>query len=520
MTAIIIGILIAGTIFSLRLFGNPLNIIRNFSIFSRNEIYQVSQATDDLPVSREPNETLTLEQFAELRELFENQQFEMLNSILEDYQSGFELNSSDEYKVLDAYRVFAGTLPIYQDVLNRWARRSPEHYAPYLARANYYYAQGWESRGNRFATDTSEDQFRKMRFYFRNAADDLETALHLNQNLLPAHLIQMGIFTATGDTEREDRCLRNALELFPHSFLIRSKYMWGLTPRWGGSYREMENFAAEAEQYADFNPELTALYGFIYFDQSRRLVSRKKYQKAAELCNRALIYGDNWHFYKQRAIIYHYYLQDQSKALTDIDRSIYLRPTMEESYRLRSKIHFKDGDMENALDDLSTAELIKPGDRNTQKWRTWAGENLMKRGHKAFKADLNAAIEHYDLSVRFDPANALAHYWRGVAFYRQKEFGSAVLDFESSIGINPHHFESYLMMDYTLLESQQWDRILGYWNQFIELEPEHARAYLERAGTNYHRKDYASSLNDLRAACDLGNEEGCKRFEKYKNIRQ
>jgi len=73
-------------------------------------------------------------------------------------------------------------------------------------------------------------------------------------------------------------------------------------------------------------------------------------------------------------------------------------------------------------------------------------------------------------------------------------------------------------MDYVLLESKQWDDIIGYWNQFLDLEPDHARAYLERAGTHYHRKDFASSLEDLKAACNLGNDEGCNRYEQYKDI--
>jgi hypothetical protein len=59
--------------------------------------------------------------------------------------------------------------------------------------------------------------------------------------------------------------------------------------------------------------------------------------------------------------------------------------------------------------------------------------------------------------------------------------------------------------------------IISYWNQFLELEPDHSRAYLERAGTYYHKKDYANSVADLKAACDLGNEEGCKRYDRYKS---
>lgn len=515
ITVVIIGALTAGSIFLIKIFGNPLDFLINSS---RNGLYTITQASENLSVSRDPKETITLDQIAGLRDYFENQQFGTLNSILEDYQNGFEINSDDEYKVYDAFRVFAGTLPIYEDLLNSWVNYSPERYAPYLARANYYYVKGWESRGNRFAEDTSDEQLSDMRFYFDKAADDLVMALNIKPNLLPAYDIQIGIFNATGDNDGEDRSLRRALELFPGSFLISARFMWAKAPRWGGTYREMEDFAKEAEQYADSNPELTALYGFIFYDQSRRLVSQKKYNKAVEFCTNALDYGDNWLFYKQRANIYHYYLNEPHKAMIDIDRSIYLRPTIEESYRLRSKIHYKNGDMDNAYDDIMTAELIKPGDAKTRNWREWAGEKLMYRGHKVFKEDLNSAIEQYNLSIQFDPQAALPYYWRGVANFRLKQIDAALPDFQRSIELDPHHFESYLMMDYALLESNQLDEIISYWNQFIELEPDHARAYLERSGTYYHKRDYANALKDLKAACDLGSEEGCKRFAKYKDI--
>jgi tetratricopeptide (TPR) repeat protein len=515
ITLVIIGSLIAGTVFLIKTFGNPLDF---FKYSSRENHYYVFQTSENLPVSREPVDSITLDQFSGLRENFENRQFNTLNSILEDYQIGFEMNSRDEFKVYDAFRVFAGTMPIYEEILDDWVNFSPERFPPYLARAAYYYARAWESRGNKYAKDTSEDQFREMQFHLSKAADDIDTALNINPHLLPAYYLRIGIFNTTGDYDGEDGNIQRALELFPDSFLIRARFMWAKEPRWGGSYREMENFAKDSEQYADSNPAMTALYGFICYDQSRRLVKREKYKKAVEYCTKALSYGDNWLFYKQRANIYHYYLNEPHKAMIDIDRSIYLRPTIEESYRLRSKIYYKDGDMDNAYDDIMTAEVIKPGDAKTRKWREWVGEKLMYRGHKVYKEDLNAAIEQYNFSIQFDPQASLPYYWRGVAYYRLKQIDSALPDFQRSIELGPHHFESYLMMDYALLESKQFDEIIGYWSQFIELEPDHARAYLERSGTYYHKRDYANSLKDLKAACDLGNEEGCKRYRKYKDI--
>jgi hypothetical protein len=49
------------------------------------------------------------------------------------------------------------------------------------------------------------------------------------------------------------------------------------------------------------------------------------------------------------------------------------------------------------------------------------------------------------------------------------------------------------------------------------LEPDHPRAYLERSGTYYHKKDFANALKDLKKSCELGNKEACTRYDQYKD---
>ena len=223
---------------------------------------------------------------------------------------------------------------------------------------------------------------------------------------MPPYRILLGVNNALGDKEGEYRVIKTALELFPESFLICAQYMWAITPRWGGSYEQMEEFSQQAEAYYDMNPELTVLCGFIYSDQANRLRRNEKYQQASKLYAEAIAYGDNFEFYHERAELYHYYLDKPDKALAD---------------------------------------------------------------------------------------------------------------FEKSIDHNPRHFESYRMIDDTLLQTKEWDRIISYWNAFLELEPEHAEAYLERSGTYYHKGDFTRSLEDLKQACDFGSKEGCKRYKQYRD---
>ncbi|UCD79725.1 MAG: tetratricopeptide repeat protein [Desulfobacterales bacterium] len=515
VTAITIAVIGMSVVGFNKLVGNPFEILGSLKS-NGTGLYKVTLASENLPVSNEPQNTITINQFGELREYFENRQFEALNAIFEEYQEAFENNSSNEYKLYDAYQVFSTTLPSYEDLFDDWLEHSAGHYIPYLARAHYYNTNGWESRGYGWAKDTSDEQFSKMRLYFQKAHDDVEIALSINQNLLPAYMILIGICNATADKEGEEEAIRNALQLFPESFLVRSQYMHAIQPRWGGSYSQMEYFAKQAEEYSDVNSHLPFLYGYIYCDQAKIFAGKKQYKEAVELYTKAMAYGDFWYFYEERASAY-YHLEELDKALDDVEQSIYLRPTIDRSYRLRSKISFRKGDIESALADLHTAQLLKPADSATQRWKEWAAKNYLNQGHKVFKNDLNLAVEKYNIAAGFDPEAAEIYYWRGVAYYRLKQFEHALEDLETSIELNPHHFDSYLVMDYVLLENKEWDKIIRYWDQFLLLEPGHDRAYLERAGTYYHNQEYAKSLADLKAACDLGNEEGCKRYDTYKN---
>jgi tetratricopeptide (TPR) repeat protein len=153
------------------------------------------------------------------------------------------------------------------------------------------------------------------------------------------------------------------------------------------------------------------------------------------------------------------------------------------------------------------------------RWQKLAGRNLLNKGHRVFQEDLNQAIEQYELSLMFNSQDPEAYYWRGVAYSRLSRLDLAVADLEKAIELNPHHFDSYLALDYTLFQKQELDRIIEHWNRFIKLEPDHPRAYLERSGAYYHKKDFVNSLRDLKKSCDLGNKEACKRYGRYKNRR-
>ena len=439
-SAIILGVAGVGMWMLLQhFFGNPLYIFGKQRLL---KLYEVSRPASEFIVSREPPPSLKVEEYLWLRELFETQQFTTLNEKIDGCQKAFAARPELEYLALDSFEVFQVTQQSYEALFSAWIAGTPRHYAPYLARASYYFAKGYESRGYKFAKDTSREQFEGMHFFFGQALSDIQAALSLQSDLMPAYALLISIHSASGDKSDKAAVIRRAVQLFPRSFVIHARAMRTLEPRWGGSYPEMEKFAEQAEPQFKTNPRLTALYGFIYYDQARILGAQEKHQDSVQLLARAMDYGDHFRFYHERAERYHFHLKDRAQALQDVNRSIALRPTSSESYLLRSRIYFALERLDDSLADLRMAVRLSPADKSNQKWMEWASNNLVNRGHQAFKQDLDQALRWYAHALEFNAESSDAYYWRAVANQRRNR-----LDLSRSMSIgplnSPRHFEAY-----------------------------------------------------------------------------
>lgn len=491
---------------------NNSEIEKFYRKFFPEKPYEVRKKSIYVPISGVPVESINVSDMVKLRQMLENGQYDQLNALLQEYQKIFEQNQLDEYKLFDAYRAFRITLSSYEGQLKEWIDSSPEKYQPYLALSQFYYAKGWESRGYKWAKETSEDQFKQMEYFFDQSEKNVKIALKIKPNLMVAYNTLVGIYNATGEKELENRITEEASSLFPHSFLIHAHISGTKQPRWGGSYEEMEKLADKAGKYAEKNPRLSNLYGLIYCDQAIVLEHNQRYQEALDLFDKALNYGNYWLYQHELSKIY-YSMKLFDQALEAANKSIELHPVLHENHLMRSRVYCVKGDYDRSIRDLQTAEKITPGDLEIQEWKELASDHMLQSGHGLFKTDLPKAIEYYNLAAAYNEEDFRPYYWRGVALGRLNNLEFSLSDFQRTIKLNPHHFESYRMIDRILSRNQQWKKIIHYWNSFIELEPDHADAYFERSGSHYHNKDMERAMKDLKKACDLGNKEACQRYQ-------
>ena len=118
--------------------------------------------------------------------------------------------------------------------------------------------------------------------------------------------------------------------------------------------------------------------------------------------------------------------------------------------------------------------------------------------------------------IKDHPDNAKAYYYRGYVNEKLKQNIDALSDFEKVVALDPDNYDSYVHIDWHYAQERDWHTIVTYWDKYIERNPDDDKAYLERGGTYFRSGKLKLAMQDAKRACDLGNREGCKRYDQVK----
>ncbi|MBF0330141.1 MAG: tetratricopeptide repeat protein [Nitrospirae bacterium] len=452
-----------------------------------------------------------------IRKMLSNKDFEKLNITLADYQKAYEKDVRNEDDLLDAYLAFSVNDLHYEALLNEWVKSHPNSYQSYLARASYFFNLGWKSRGTKWASETTDKQIEKMESYFSKANQDIEKVLIIKTDHIVPYYFLIHMYKASGGAGQVKAIVKKALEKCPDSFKIRSAYLLSITPRWGGTYEEMDEFATESQKSAFKNPRLKALKGYVFYDTGNMEKQSKNYGVALEFLNKALLFGDLALFYNERATIYEH-LEKLDEALKDINLAIEMSSQNADFYSTRSRILSNKKMMQEALKDIEIANLLDPNDEYIIKLNKWIADKFMSSGHSKQKAkDFSGAIKDYTAAIQANPENSYSYYSRARVFVDKKDLSSAFTDLKKAIKLDPNVFDFYQLMDWLLTQKSDWGGIINYWSRYIALNPKNDRAYLERGGAYFRKGDLASAVADAKRAADLGNAKGQEMYDKLKS---
>ncbi|MBW2700506.1 MAG: DUF4034 domain-containing protein [Deltaproteobacteria bacterium] len=447
---------------------------------------------------------------AALLNLLRLKRFDRLEQWMEYYQAEFEKDFRKEDWPDAMLSAFFVADPAIAPLLDQWVKRSPDHFAPFAARGNHRFKMAQHVRGGKFAKDTSQAQFRTMDVRHQAAAKDFQRAIALRPKLVAAHrrLVQMAE-SLPNKTERQ--LLDAGLAHCPLCFHLRVHYLRNITPRWGGSYKQMDAYVQEIQPLVKDNPKLAILAGFTHWDRCRTLREAKEPEQAAKACDAALAFGDHPHFLIEKAKLFDSKKQ-AAERLPWLDRALRLDPQERGALQKRFYARAKTKNYTGAALDLILARQLSPTNEILADNVKWLRDTLRFEGDQLYKAGQHKrALRLFSLGSQLDPDDNDLRYRAGWA---QKQGG--LITSEAELAAKPDDFELRLQRDNALAAKHKFGEVVKMWDTYIEGHPDDPRAYRERAGAKWQQGQRKEGVVDMQRACELGLNKACQDVPKMK----
>lgn len=429
-----------------------------------------------------------------------------LTLIVEGYQAAFEADPSKEYWPSTAFDAFEVSDAKTLEQINGWIAHDPHSFAPYMARAAYYYELGWHRRGGDWASKTSRKQFKGMGDAHYAAVENLRTALQLHPKLVDAYRMLLGVAMADGATEKERReVLNQGLAICPTCLRVRVYYMNAIAPRWGGSYEEMDAFAKESQQHASENPALRVLLGAADDDRCDSM-RKTRGLDAIDLCTAALRHGPYAPYLETRS---HAYVDVNmyDAARDDAEAALAMWPYDDDSLDHHAWVLMDQGHhAELAMKDVQLLEELNPAYSDLPDLKKQLANELVRDSQSA-RTDhkMGKVFRLLCEASAWDPKNQVV-----VALARaQAPHGRHLKHVKA-----PATLDAAVALDRKLSAENDFDACIDLWTDFLAHHPDVTRAYLERAGAHMRRYQLAATRADFDAACKLGDPEGCTKLRE------
>ena len=282
---------------------------------------------------------------------------------------------------------------------------------PLLVRALFFNAQGWKARGNRWARETSPDQFARMHANFDRASADAEQAQAKLQPCDVCYALLIDMAKARSRRDAAAALFVEAMKADPRAVAAPEAYLEALEPRWGGGPGEAQEFVARFKQDFPASPAHPVLAANLLVDRAEPYFQAKRYGDAAVLFQQAIDLDPHRYRTLYRLAYSQGMLKQYDQALANVDASLALMPKRAESHALRGWLLAELGRPAEALPDLERAAGL--GD-------TWALREALliyARGHRGLKPDPEKSWRVCQAALKADLAEGYActggHYYFG-----------------------------------------------------------------------------------------------------------
>lgn len=312
-----------------------------------------------------------------LYSLLQQRKYSELDLQLKNFQKAYEGDFLQEDNVYMAFYTFNRLNSSFENYFNEWVTKNPNSYSAYLARGMFYRNIGAKKRGTKFINETTKEQLDGMEFYYKKALYDFQKAIEINPKLIWAYCYIIDISKNFGQEDMNKSLMTKALQINPHSLLVRWFYLLSLLPRWGGSLEKMENFIKEAKPHYSKNPKLKILEGRLDAEKADQLSISKKYEEALHFYNQALKHGEHYYYNRQKGKVL-VKLKRYKEAINAFDKSLQERPYDTETLLSRGYSYLMSGDCQKAIADFDLVIEIDPDDSYAQSYRKDAYSRLKR----------------------------------------------------------------------------------------------------------------------------------------------
>lgn len=333
---------------------------------------------------------------ARILSLVKAQDFDKLESMLEEIEKNYEEDYLKERRVDLAFDSFYRSRENLERLLGNWIKAKPNSFSAYMARGVYYTNVGWVKRGSKYSDETTSQQIDGMAYFFKKAIKDFEKARSINKKALHPLCYEIEILMNFGQKEQIRKLYESALQINPKSLTARWYYITTVLPRWGGAITEVEKEVASARSYYKDNPALKILDGRVSAELGDQALFDGDYVKAVQLYTDALRFGEHWYYSEQRGEALSYSGQFE-KSNEDLNIALILRPNFGRALYMLGMNMYQQQDYQKAIPFLSKVIANNSYDHKTLDIR---GDCYRRLG----KFDL--ALSDFDKAVLLDPENS------------------------------------------------------------------------------------------------------------------
>ncbi len=146
-------------------------------------------------------------------------------------------------------------------------------------------------------------------------------------------------------------------------------------------------------------------------------------------------------------------------------------------------------------------EAIRPDSRNAPTATSRTAGIAFSWGTESFsKKDYDRATAHFSTAIQFDPENAFAYQYRGIAWAKKKEYDRAIADYSEAIRLVPTDPKAYYNRGITWVFKNEYAKAIADLDVAIRLDPRDALAYFARGQAWYYLGRFHKAIADFSAA--------------------